>query len=98
MRNNALALALLLAACTTTQREPRIEVREVKVPIPVPCVVEPKLEEPKYPDTDEALKAAAADRNLFKATQLLLAGRKLRIAFIGEQKAALKGCIGEPTP
>jgi hypothetical protein len=80
--------ALSLAACATTTPEPVIRTVEVKVPVPVPC--KPDLgSEPAYPDTRQALTSAP---DLFERVKLLLAGRELRIAWIGAQAKALKAC------
>jgi len=79
--------ALALTACATTS-EPRIVTKEVKVPVPVACAVSAG-EDPIYPDSDEALKAAP---NVLERVKLLAAGRLLRIAREMELKAAVKGC------
>lgn len=88
-----LALAAFLTACAHS--EPKIEVREVKIAVPVKCTPEndPRATKPVFPDSDEALAAAP---NIFIAAQLAKAGRKLRIAYEGELEAALSGCTGDP--
>lgn len=81
-----LAWPLLTAGmCAST---PQIEVREVKVPVPVPCAADPGPD-PVYADTDEALRQAP---DLFARVQLLVAGRLQRMAREGELKAANAGC------
>ncbi|HYE38243.1 hypothetical protein [Methylocaldum sp.] len=81
-----LAWPLLTAGmCAST---PRIEVREVQVPVPVPCAVDPGPD-PVYADTDEALRQAP---DLFGRAQLLVAGRLQRMARERELKAANEGC------
>ena len=83
----ALGAALCLTACATTS-EPRIEVREVKVPVSVPCAADPGPD-PAYSDTAEALRAA---RDTFERVKLLLAGRAQRDARLAELKAANAAC------
>lgn len=78
---------LLLTACATTP-EPRIEIREVKVPIAVKCAVDPGPESP-FSDTPEALRAA---EDIFAKVRLLLAGRAQRDARLTELKASVSGC------
>lgn len=79
--------AFAVAACATTS-EPRIVVKEVRVPVPVKCAADPGPA-PDLPDTSEALRQAP---DLFEQVKLLLAGRKLRDARIGELEAANQGC------
>lgn len=65
-----------LAACGSTgKREPEVRVQTVKVEVVKPCVPAATPGRPKYPDSDEALRAApgAADRY-----QLMAAGRIAR--------------------
>jgi hypothetical protein len=78
---------LSVAACQTTA-EPRIEVREVRVPVAVKCATDPGPR-PEYPDTDAAL---AAVRDVFEASKLVMAGRALRIGREAELEAAVSGC------
>jgi hypothetical protein len=82
-----LAIALTVAACQTTA-EPRIEVREVRVPVAVKCATDPGPR-PEYPDTDAAL---AAVRDVFEAAKLVMAGRALRIGREAELEASVAGC------
>ena len=81
-------VTLALSACTTTAPEPRIEVREVKVVVPIPCNPDPRPKKPALPDTDAAL---AVVPTVFAAVKLFKAGRALRDAYIGELEAALGG-------
>ena len=91
MREMIITATLLLAACGGGERpEPQIRTVEVQVPVPVPCDAAGRLgPAPAYPDTDEALRAAA---DIFAQTQLLLAGRALRIARLDGAEAALRTC------
>lgn len=86
-----IAAALWLAGCGTPPA-PRIEVREVKIPVAVACAADPGPD-PTYPDTDEALRNAP---DVATGVRLLAAGRLLRDARIGELKAALAGCAAPP--
>lgn len=91
--------ALALAACGSVPDqpapEPKVVVREVKVPVAVPCIkADADLTAPKVPDTDAALRAAAsgADRLL-----LLAAGRLIREAWILGAVETLKVCQAPAT-
>jgi hypothetical protein len=81
------AAAIFLTACATTS-EPRIVVKEVKVPVPVACAASPGPD-PAFSDTPEALRAAA---DVFQQVRLLLAGRAQRDGRIAELKGAVAGC------
>jgi hypothetical protein len=89
-----LCCGIALAACATAP-EPKIEVREVKVAVPVRCDPQPRPVKPDFPDTDEAIKGAP---DIFVEAQLYKAGRKLRIPYERELEAALSGCTGDPPP
>ena len=82
-----IAAAIWLAGCATPG-PPRIEVREVKIPVAVACATDPGPD-PVYPDTDAALQAVP---DVATGVRLITAGRLLRDARIGELKAALAGC------
>lgn len=85
----------LIAACATTQApEPRVVIQRVEVPVDDPrCAREAlarlRSEAVDFPDTDEALRNA---ESVFAGTQLLLAGRLLRIARLGAWEAAVAAC------
>ena len=82
-------LAVLLASCAGgPPPEPKIVVKEVRIPVPVPCAADPGPVT-VYPDSPEALKAAP---DLFARVQLLLAGRALRDADLAAGRAALRAC------
>jgi hypothetical protein len=86
----ALALALGLCACGTTGNEPPVKTVTVNVPVVTKC--SPKIDpEPVYPDTDAALANAP---DVFSGVKLLMAGRGLRAAYVGELQGALKACTG----
>lgn len=83
-------LALIgLTSCATASPEPRIVVREVRIPVPVSCVPDTYPAAPPQPDTDEALRAApgAAERYL-----LLAAGRGVRIERQRQSDIVIEGC------
>lgn len=88
-----LLLLILLTGCATTQSpppEPVIRTVEVKVPVPQPCKALDELgAEPSYPDTDDAVRGAP---DLFERVKLLLQGRLLRQARLGQYKAARSSC------
>lgn len=101
MRHISFALLTLMAvACIVslggcaTRPGPSIDVREVAVPVAVPCAADPGPA-PAYPDTDAALAAAP---DVFTGVQLLKAGRKLRVARESELTAALQGCVAPAKP
>lgn len=96
MKISMILVAMLsLAACSTTQApppEPIIRVVEVKVPVDDPACARKLMSElgaVAYPDTDEAIQAAA---NLFERVKLLLAGRELREAREAVTMGALAEC------
>lgn len=80
-----------LVSCAGGERpEPIIQVREVQVPVSVPCQAMQRLgTAPAYPDTDQALRSSPS---LFEQVQLLLAGRVLRIARLDATEAAIATC------
>lgn len=82
------AALVVLAACAATS-EPRIVTREVQVPVAVKCGADPGPR-PAYADTDEAIRAVG--RDLYRQVQLLLGGRKQRMAREVELEAASAGC------
>ncbi len=91
----ALTMAGTLAACGTTPRpEPRVEIREVKVPVAIPCAKDPGPA-PAFSDTTEALRAAG---DIFEKVKLLLAGRDQRDARLTEVTAAIEGCKAGALP
>lgn len=61
---------------------------QVKIPVAVPCAVDPGHATP-HPDTAAALSAAP---DLAERVKLLLAGRLTRDARIAELEAAMAGC------
>ena len=83
MNRIALVLALALAGCAT---EPRIEYREVKVVIPVPCRVD-LPDEPDY-----ATNSLALDAPIFDMVRALLVEREQRTARDVEVTAAARSC------
>lgn len=84
---------LLLAGCAGTSNvspEPIITTKDVNKPVATSCVPPSVDDPPAYPDTSEALQAAAGTLDRF--IQLLLAGRDLRIARSAETEPVIKGC------
>jgi len=78
----ALLAVVMLTACT-----PSLVVKEVKVPVPVPCrIVSP--EKPVYP-LQEAKKDEA---NIFNITQKALAEIELRQGYETKLEAAITEC------
>lgn len=88
MKRAALIL-LVLGGCAAAQPEPIIRTVEVRVPVPVACVVD--VPEPVYSDSREALRAAP---NVFERVKLLLAGREERAAHDETERAARRACGG----
>ena len=94
-----LVCAALLAGCaTTTPPDPKVVVKFVNIPTPVPCA--PDLgPDPAYADTPQALTKAQAD--IYQQVKLLLQGRLQRDYRLTELSAAMKACnsIGQlPAP
>lgn len=90
MKRLAILAALALAGCGTTKPpEPIIRTVEVRVPVPVPCVID--VLEPVYSDTPEALRAAP---DIFERVKLLMAGRMERAEFDNIERAARQACSG----
>ena len=88
---NRLAVSMLLAVSLSgcIEPEPRVVTKIVSVPTPVECVPKTFPTPPNYPDTDEALRAAADAAERF---QLVVAGRLLRNARLGEVEPAIEAC------
>ncbi len=78
---------LTAGSCATTS-EPRVEVREVRVAIPVRCDPQPRPQKPVLPDHTTA-------PDIFEGVKRLLVRDKLRAAYEGELEAALAGCTGD---
>jgi hypothetical protein len=68
-------LAVLLSSCSTTMPEPVVKTVTVEIPVPVPCIRDPLVPAPAYPDTPEALQAAPELSDFMK---LLDAGGRLK--------------------
>ena len=84
------AAALALASCAhAPPPEPVVRTVTVNVPVAVSCVPGQLAAAPDYPDSDTKLKAAqdAAER-----LQLVVAGRTLRIARLGEIEPVVAAC------
>ncbi len=81
---SSLLLVLTLSACTTP--EVRIEYKEVKVPIAVPCAVDVPAAPTLY------FAEIKEDADIFVKVRALLADRKLYETHIGELTGALELC------
>lgn len=88
IRAAALILAFTLAGCGTT-RPPAPEVRtvEVKIPVPVPCMVQP-VTKPAF-----AVDALPLGSSVPAQMRALRAERKQRIGYEAELEAALQHCM-----
>jgi hypothetical protein len=78
-----------LGACATSPGG-RGAPRAVNLPTPIACRADIGPQ-PDYPDTDDALRAAA---DLFERVRLLAAGRLMRMARERDLTAALGACEG----
>lgn len=80
-----LLAGLLLTGCATAP-EPRVQIKEVRIPVSVPCRV--KLPpEPTYAD-----ELVPLDADLFTKAKALLQAREQRKAYQAELEAAAKSC------
>lgn len=85
----AAALPFLTAGSCATTSEPRLQVKEVPMPLAVSCVPAGFPKGPIYPDTKAAL-AAATDVDRFD--QLMQAGWPLRDARLTALEAQVDAC------
>lgn len=90
MKPAAAMLALLLTACTTTS-EPQIVVKEVKIPVMVPCAID--TTEPAYVADKQSL-IEAAKRGADAAVALLLGEIAQRKAWAEGVKRQAGECRG----
>ena len=90
----AFGLAVLLSSCTTTPSEPVVKIVTVNVPVPVPCIRDPLVPSPAYPDTPEALRAAPELSDFMK---ILDAGARLRDQRIAYLEGIAAKCSTIPT-
>jgi hypothetical protein len=86
-----LLAAFPLAACGGQQTPPQpiIVPQEVLIPTTVSCVPLTVAEAPAYPDTTEALRAAAGPAERY---QLIAGGRKLRDARLNVLEPVVASC------
>lgn len=95
MRRFAIIALLALAGCAgqadlTPPAEPVVQIKEVRVAVPVACGALAKLgPEPDYADTDTALLAAP---DIFEQARILAKGRLQRIKRASEYLAARVAC------
>jgi hypothetical protein len=99
MNRILIALAVLAAypliaagSCAHTS-EPTVRTVEVKVPIVMPCP-DARALAPVYPDTDAAIAAAIAARDLEGLARVLLAARPLHYQRHAEDNGQIKACGG----
>lgn len=88
---------LLLASCAATPQpvpERVVETVEVLIPVPVSCVPETLGGPPSYVDTDEALRATAAEPA--EGYRLVIRGREQRDSRLAEVEYALEKCKDIP--
>ena len=103
MRRALIILALLASypliaagSCATT-REPQIRTVEVKVPVITPCP-DARAAAPVYPDSDAAVRAAIAARDLPGLVKLLMAARPLHYQRHAEDDGQIAACSSPPAP
>jgi hypothetical protein len=89
MRYLAPLAFVLLAACGTAPLEPKVEVREVRVPVPVACVPKSFPAAPQFPDSRAALLAAKGQDERYR---LMAAGWMPRDARLAALEAQIKAC------
>lgn len=85
LRMLAAAILFALPGCATTERVVTRTV-EVKVPVPVPCRVDP-VERPAF-----AVEALPAGASAFERLRALLVERQQRIAYESRLEAAISQC------
>lgn len=86
-------IVMLLPGCTAkqTRPEPTVQIVEVKVEVPVPCLALKTLgDDPEWPDSDAALLAAP---DLRERARLLAKGRLARAERLLKYGAARISCI-----
>lgn len=81
-----IVLALLISACSTTDKPVVYETIKVNVPVPVECKT-PMPEKPQY-NFDQL----SVDQTIYEKVRALLADRLLYLAYQAELEAALKSC------
>lgn len=86
------AYPLIAAGSCATTSEPTIRTVEVQVPVVQPCP-DKRNTPPLFPDTLEALRAAAVEGGDV-LSNLFAAGREMRIQWQGESDAQIKACAG----
>lgn len=79
-----IAIALVLAGCA--QKPPRVEYRNIEVPVPVPCAA-PVPAAPAY-----AFALVPAGASLYEHVRALLVEREQRIAYERQLQAAVTSC------
>jgi hypothetical protein len=87
----ALALAALLAACTTQSGPPRVVTQTVSVPIATPCTADPG-QKPPLADPDTFAKAVGAAPDIFAVAQAYAEAHMQDADWIARLEAANAGC------
>lgn len=84
--------AVFVGGCSTLPAStPDVQIKEVQVPVPVPCVDKSFPAPPAYSDNDKALReAGGADARY----QLLVQGRQERIARERKVEQVINTCKG----
>lgn len=83
------AFPALVGCGTDAVPPPIIEYREVPTPVRVPCVPADFPAQPNYPDSDQALLAAAGADVRY---QLMQIGRELRKVWGDKAEVVIDGC------
>lgn len=83
-----------LVGCAHTS-EPTVRTVEVKVPVVMPCP-DARAPAPAYPDTDAAIAAAIAARDLEGLARALLAARLLHYQRHAEDDGQIAACARPP--
>ncbi|MDP1738929.1 MAG: hypothetical protein Q8L23_15990 [Caulobacter sp.] len=92
----ALCLLLALGGCATTSGgEPEVRIVEVAVPVVKPCP-DKRAPAAAYPDSDAAVRAAIAAKDLPGLVKILLAARPLHYQRHAEDDAQIAACVRPP--
>lgn len=87
IRTALLIIPFALVGCAATPPSPEVRTVEVKIPVPVPCVVQP-VTKPAF-----AVDALPLGSKAPAQMRALRAERKQRIGYEAELEAALQHCM-----